>query len=119
MYGLCKVHKTCVDGCPTFRTILSALQTPTYKLEKYLVSNLEPLTTNKFIVKNSFNLATEILEQNSSNFMGCLDIDLLFTTIPFEETIEICTKKFFKNNDIVHCMKKNRILYLIIYHKNN
>ena len=48
MYDSCKVHKKCVDGCPLFRPILSALQTPTYKLAKYLVSILEPLTTNKY-----------------------------------------------------------------------
>ena len=30
MYGLCKVHKQEVDGCPPFRPILSALETPTY-----------------------------------------------------------------------------------------
>ena len=48
MYGSCKVHKKCVDGCPPFRPILSALQTPTYKLAKYLVPILELLTTNKF-----------------------------------------------------------------------
>ena len=29
MYGSCKLHKKCVDGCPPFRPILSALQTHT------------------------------------------------------------------------------------------
>ena len=29
IYGSCKVHKKCVDGCPPFRQILSALQTST------------------------------------------------------------------------------------------
>ena len=36
-YGLCKVHKQEVDGCPPFRPILSALQTPTYNLAQFLV----------------------------------------------------------------------------------
>ena len=44
MYGLCKVHKQEVDGCPPFRPILSALQTPTYSLAKFLVPMLDPLT---------------------------------------------------------------------------
>ena len=35
MYGSCKVHQKCVDGCPTFRPILSALRTPIYKLRKF------------------------------------------------------------------------------------
>ena len=29
MYGICKVHKQEVDGCPVFRPILSVLQIPT------------------------------------------------------------------------------------------
>ena len=37
MYGLCKVQKQEIDGCPPFRHILSALQTPTYNLAKFLV----------------------------------------------------------------------------------
>ena len=52
MYGSCKVHKKCVDGCPPFKPISSALQTPTYKLAKYLVPILEPLTNNKYTVKD-------------------------------------------------------------------
>ena len=70
MYGSCKVHKKCVDGCLSFIPVLSALQTPTYKLAKVSVSILEPLTTNKYTVKDWFNFATEIADQDSSNFMG-------------------------------------------------
>ena len=88
MYGSCKVHTKCVDGCRPFRPILSALQTPTYKLGKSLVSVLEPLTNNKYIVKDSFNFVAKIVEQDSSNFMGSLDIGSLFNNIPLEETIE-------------------------------
>ena len=59
IYGFCKVHKKFVDRWPPFRPIFSALQTPTYKVAKYLVSNLETVTTNKYTVKDSFNFATE------------------------------------------------------------
>ena len=38
MHELCKVHKDIVDSCQSFRTILWADKTPTYKLAKYLVS---------------------------------------------------------------------------------
>ena len=41
---------------------------------KVLGPFLEPSTTNKYIVKDSFNFATEIIEQNPSNSMGRLDI---------------------------------------------
>ena len=102
---LAKCIKKCADGYLPFRPILSALQTPTYKLAKYLVPILESLITNKYTVKDSFNFATEIVKQDSSNFMGSLDIDSLFNNIPLEVTIEICTNNLFKNNDIVHGLK--------------
>ena len=105
IYGFCKVHKKCVDDCPPFRPILSSLQTPTFKLAKYL----ELLTTNKYTVKDLFNFANEIVKQDSSNFMGSLDIDSFFTNITFKETIEICTNNLFKNNNIVHGLKKKWI----------
>ena len=113
MHGSCKVHKKTIDGCPPFRPILSALQTPTYKLAKYLVPILEPLTTNKYAVKDSFKFATEIVEQDSNNFMGSLDIDSLFTNIALEETIKICTNNFFKNEDIASGLKKSEFKDLL------
>ena len=63
MYASCKVHKASVGNCPPFRPILSALNTPTYKLAKFLVPILKPLTTNEFIVKDSFHFAEEIVDQ--------------------------------------------------------
>ena len=81
IYGSGKVHKKCVYGCPPFRSILSTLQTPMYKLAKYLVPIPEPLTKNKYAVKDLFNFSTEFVEQDSSNFMEILDIDSLFTNI--------------------------------------
>ena len=59
-----------------------------------------------------FNVAAEIVEQDSSNFMGSLDIKSLFTNIPFEKTIEICTNNLFKNNDIVYGLKKSEFTSL-------
>ena len=90
LYGSCKELKKYVDGCPPFRPISSASQTPIYKLAKFLVPILEPLTTNKYTVKDSFNFITEIADQDSSNSMSSLEIDSLFTNISLEQTIEIC-----------------------------
>ena len=74
---------------------------------------LEPLTNNKYAVKDSFNFATEIVEQDFSQFMASLDIGSLFTNIPLEETIEICTNTHFKNSDIVHGLKKSEFKDLL------
>ena len=76
MYGLCKVHKQEVDGCPPFRPLLSALQTPKYNLAKLLVPIfpiLDTLTKNEYTVKDSFHFAEEICEQDPSLSMGSLD----------------------------------------------
>ena len=95
MYGLCKVHKDIIDNCPPFRPVLSAINTPTYKLAKFLVPILKSLTSNEYTVKDSFAFVEEIVEQGSEFFMGSLDVDSLFTNIPLEETIDICTNTRF------------------------
>ena len=64
MYGNYNEHKQQVDGCPLFRPVLSALQTPTYNLAKFLVPILNPLTKNEYTVKDSFQFAEEVCEQN-------------------------------------------------------
>ena len=45
-----------------FRPIMSAIKTPTYNLAKFLVPLLEPITTNIYTVKNSFEYAKEIAD---------------------------------------------------------
>ena len=65
MYELFKVHKVIVDNCPAFRPTLSAINTPTYKLAKFLVPILKSLTSNEYTVKDSFAFAEEIVEQDS------------------------------------------------------
>ena len=106
MYGLCKVHKDIIDNCPPFRPILSTINTPTYKLAKFLVPTLKSLSSNESTVKNLLAFAEEILEQDSACFMGSLDVDFLFTNIPLEETIDICTNTLFENTEKVEGLSK-------------
>ena len=106
MCGLCKVHKDIIDNCPPFRPILSAINTPTYKLAKFLVSILKSLTSNEHSVKESFAFAEEIVEQDSEVFMGILDVDSHFTNIPLEEAIDICTNTLFENTKRVKGLPK-------------
>ena len=106
MYGLSKVHKTIVDRKPKQRPILSAINTPTYKLSKYLVKILEPHTKNSLTAKDSFTFATEVREQSSSLYMASLDVEALFTNIPLEETIDICVEQVFKTEDKIEGLGK-------------
>ena len=130
MYRNCKVHKQQVDGCPPFRPILSALQTPTYNLAKLLVPILNPLTKNEYTVKDSFESAEEICEQDPILTMGSLDVDSLFTNIPLDENIDICINQLFEITDTVEGLKsqnlsnyyvwrqRSLISYLTVYFTN-
>ena len=96
LYGLPKTHKL---GNP-IRPILSTLNTFNYKVAKYLVPILEPLTSNEFTLKNSYDFVKEIKTLEVANtVMASFDIKSLFTQIPLDETIQIICGKLFKDND--------------------
>ena len=99
MYGLCEVHGDIIDNCPSFRPFLSAIYTPISKLAKFFVPILKSLTSNEYTVNDSFPFAEKTVEQDSQYFMGSLDVDSLFTNIPLEETIDICTNTLFENTE--------------------
>ena len=99
VYGSTKVHKPLINGLPPFRTIFSAIPIPTYKPAKFLVPVLSDITQNGFTVKGSFIFVDEILSQKSDLYMASLDVDALCTNIPFDQTIDIYVKKFFKTLD--------------------
>ena len=64
LYALCKVHKQLVDNCPPFKPIMSAVKTTTCNLGKLLIPLPESLTTNMYTVKNIFEFAKEIADQD-------------------------------------------------------
>ena len=47
-YGRAKIYKPVKDGIPSFRPILSAIDTPTYKLSTVFVPLLTPLSLLEF-----------------------------------------------------------------------
>ena len=96
-----------IDNCPPFRPILSAIQTPSYKIAKNLVLILEPIATNKFTIKNSFELAKEVIKQDSGLFMASLDVESLFTSIPLEETINDSSDPLFGNEVKINHFNRN------------
>ena len=106
MYGLCKIHKAVTAICPPFTPILSAIGTPSYKIAKFLVPKLSSITFNEFTVKDYFAFAEEIVHQDSKLYMGSLDVDSLFTNIPLEETINICTNLIYDNVDVIEGINK-------------
>ena len=113
LYGLCKVHKAIIDVCPPFRPILSVTGTLTYEIAKFLEPILSCLTINELTVKGSFLFGEEIVEQGSSFYMGSLNVDSLFTNIPLEKTIIICTESIYDQNDSVEGLNKSEFKELL------
>ena len=107
------LYKHQVDGCPPFWPILPALQTPTYNLAKFLVPILNHLTKNEQTVKDSFQSAEEICEQDPTLSTGSLDVDSLFTNISLDETIDICVNHLFENTDTVEGFTKSGLKQLL------
>ena len=110
MYGSSKIYKRLVNGFPKLRPILSALNTGTYKWAKLFVPLLQHLTSSGFILKDSFEFAKIIGEQDAGLFMASLDVDSLFTNVPFEETINICVNELFKVIVVFMVLTKNKLL---------
>ena len=53
--GISQVLKPVTDPCPSFRPILSAINTPSYKLKlTILLPLLTPLILNNYTIENSF-----------------------------------------------------------------
>ena len=113
MYGSAKVHKIVTDGLPSFRPILSAIGTPTYKLATFLVPILEPLTTNEYTIKDSFTFAEELQSFDSKLVMASFDIESLFTNIPLQETIDLCVENLFQDRTHVDNLSKDSFRELL------
>ena len=45
--------------------------------------------------------------------MASLDVDLLFASVPLEETIEICVNELFKSSQTVSTLNKQQVLEML------
>ena len=97
LYGLCKVHKQFVDNYSPFRAIMSAIKTPTYHLAKFLVHLLDPITTNMYIVKTTFEFAKEMADPRTFHGQSGSWVPLYQHT-PLEETISVCCDSLLSND---------------------
>lgn len=111
LYGLPKTHKT---GIP-IRPILSACRTATYHIAKFLVPILNSLTTNEFTLRNSYDFCNKLraLNISSDNYICSFDVQSLFTNVPLEETIKICSDSLFLEQDLIFGMNKSQFTSLL------
>ena len=113
IYGLSKIHKPLVDNVPKLRPILSAIKTSTYNWAKFFVPILRPLTFNTFTIKDSFEFAKNITDQNAELYMASLDVDSLFTNVPLDETINICVNELFQTQTSYFNLNRKQIFEML------
>ena len=84
-----------------------------YKWVKFFVPLLRDLRSTEYTLKDSFEFAKVIYEQNSDLYMASLDVDSLFTNVPLDETIEICTQGLFEDESTVYGLNKKNITEML------
>ena len=108
-----KVHKT-FDSLPSFRPIIDTTGTAHQSLAKSLTKLLNPVTTNEFTVKDSFDAATHInniphnLFNDGYRFVF-FNVTSLFTNTPLQKTVNIILKRIYKNNLISITLKNEHL----------
>ena len=102
-----------INNIPQFRPNLSAINTPVYKLTKYLVPILSPLTVNDYTVKDSFTFSKDFFNFDHNLFMASLDVGSLFANIPLDETIKNAVDDLFSSNMYRGKLSKNELYYLL------
>ncbi|XP_074031353.1 uncharacterized protein [Leptinotarsa decemlineata] len=114
LYGLPKIHKTDVP----LRPIVSAINSPTQNLEKYLSKIMQPKTElAEFYVRNSEHLVDIIknIKLNDTDLLASLDIKSLYPSIPINEALAtIRTDHSFPQHvtDLAeHCLKNTYFIF--------
>ena len=113
MYGSAKIQKIVADGLPSLRPFLSAIGTLTYKLAKFFVLMIEPLTTNEYTITDSFISAEELQSFNSKFVMDNFEIESLFTNISLQETIDLYVENLFEDKTHVDNLSKDSFRELL------
>ena len=101
LYGLPKLHKVKDPSSttPTFRPIVSSINTYNYNLAKYLCSLLKPHISSEFCATDTFSFVREIQDIDFSDmFLVSYDVTSLFTNIPLSETIDLAVNAIFDSN---------------------
>ena len=111
LYGSPKVRKPLVEGLLKYRSIISQIGSPIYKIAKNMF--IQPFTSNEFTVKDTFHLS--MLEGKDRRLiMANLDVDSPFMNIPQDETITIVANKVFGNKRKVKGISKNEFPRLLL-----
>ena len=96
LYGLPKIHKSTIP----LRPILSSVNHYSYKIARFFIPLLNPISVSSLMIKDSFSFVQELLNSDidsSKVVMASFDVTSLFTNIPLYETIDIISNRIFSN----------------------
>ena len=113
MYSLPKAHK---KGTPV-RPILSMTGSSHHELGKWLAGLLQPVLErfSSHCISDSFTFAKTMqnLDIDPNVFMCSFDVSSLFTNVPLDETIKICSNAFYDDSDLQSLIPKNVFVELM------
>ena len=98
------------------RPILSSVNHYSYKLTKFFIPLLTPLTTNPFIITDSFSFVQELLNSDIDSrnvFMASFDVVSLFTNIPVNETIGIISNALVSDHQFFQDLNRSEFEKLL------
>ena len=116
-HGLPKTHKP-FDNLPPLRPIIDTTGTAYQPLAKYLSQLLNPLASNEFCSKDSFDAVERLknipqhLFDEGFRFVS-FDVKSLFTNIPLNKTIDIILNKIYKQNKLKTAFKNRTLKKLL------
>ena len=74
---------------------------------------LNCLLHGPYTIVNSFSFNKEVQKQNPNLVMGSLGVDAVFTSIPLDETIDICLDQRFNGKQLISNLNKADIKLLL------
>ena len=113
MYGLPKTHK---EGT-SLRPILFMTSSSHHELGKWLAGLLQPVLErfSSHCISDSFTFAKimQNLVIDPNIFMCSFDVSSLFTNVPLDETIKICSEALYDQSDSQPIIHKNVFVELM------
>ena len=108
IYSTPKMHQfSSSDSFPKLCPIVSSIGTFNYNLAHFLCDLLSPLVPNDYSCKDTFSFVSQIKNANlSKTYLVSYDGTSLFTSIPFQETIDITINLIFNHNPNVNITRK-------------
>ena len=116
-YGLPKTHKS-FNLIPSLRSIINTTNTPHYNVGKFLCTLLNPITVNKFSLKDSFDAASAIQSIPQNLFdegyrLVSFNVESLFTNVPLKRTINIILKHIYNDKLLDTTLTKRSLKKLL------